>query len=185
MPRVLAFAFRLLVVLCGIMAAPTFAREAVDDDWENDWQTCQRVILNGPDRQQPGAPVAQYCEGLRSLFGQPGVAGDAVSASQWFRRAAKQNHPGAQTALGYMYEEGMEAPRNLATAFWWYRKAAAQGHATALFKVGHAYELGIGTAMNKAKAGEYYQQAADRGSADAKKVLAFWRDRKCCVLRPR
>ena len=177
-------AFFSSLVLCGIMAVPILARDAVDNDWETDWPTCQRVILNGPDRDRPGTPVAQYCEGLRSLFGQPGVAGDSLSASRWFRRAAKQNHPGAQTALGYMYEEGTGVPRNPVTALWWYRKAAAQGNPTALFKVGHAYELGIGTAKDEVKAGEYYRQAAHGGSEDAKKVLAFWRERFCCAQSP-
>lgn len=44
---------------------------------------------------------------------------------------AKQGDANAQYALGVMYNEGGEAPKDHAQAVHWFRKSAEQGHAEA------------------------------------------------------
>jgi hypothetical protein len=57
-----------------------------------------------------------------------GVKGDEAQAAQWFRKAAEQGDPQAQTALGLSYAEGHGMPVDKAEAVKWWRKAAKQGN---------------------------------------------------------
>lgn len=185
MPRVLTFAFRRMVILCGIMAAARIARADVIH-WDAYWQTCQqRGVLNQLRGRQPRTPAEQYCWGVGYMLRRRPLKEDPEAALQCSRKAAKQNHPGAQTALGYLYETGTGVPRHPATALRWYRKAAAQGNADGLFNLGLAYKEGIGVAPNRATAERYYRQAAARGSEDAKEELEVLRLEGCCVQEPR
>ena len=56
-----------------------------------------------------------------------GVAKDDVEAVKWFRQAADQNHPAAQSNLGVCYERGDGVAKYEVEAFKWYLLAAAQG----------------------------------------------------------
>ena len=168
-------AFRRMVILCGIMAAPIVAR-ADTIHWDAYWATCeQRGVLNRLHGRPPRTPAEQYCWGVAYMVRRRPMTPDPVAALEWFRKAAKQNHPGAQTAMGYLYETGTGVQRNLPTALWWYRKAAARGDPDGLFNLGLAYKEGIGMAPNRAKAEKYYRRAAARGSEDAKEELEVLR----------
>lgn len=58
---------------------------------------------------------------------------DALLAERYFRIAASFDHPGAMRALGYMYQQGMEAEADpdddldISTAINWYQRAAELG----------------------------------------------------------
>ena len=92
------------------------------------------------------------------MFGR-GVARDEAEALTWFRRAAKQDDYGAETAKNYLkavedgdpeaqcdlaiaYRYGQNCAKNEVEAVKWFRKAAEQGHKeaeTALQKLRESY----------------------------------------------
>ena len=51
-----------------------------------------------------------------------------AEAFKWFRRAAEQNHAGAQHVLGLCYAEGEGVSQDRQEALKWLRKSAAQGY---------------------------------------------------------
>ncbi|KAJ1448331.1 hypothetical protein M885DRAFT_574514 [Pelagophyceae sp. CCMP2097] len=66
------------------------------------------------------------------------------SAARWYRRAADQGHPGAQSNLGLSFSlgEGVAQPHEEAVK--WLRLAAAQGEADTLYCLGICYAGGVG-----------------------------------------
>lgn len=75
-------------------------------------------------------------------------------------------------ALGTMYENGRDVPRNYTKAFEWYKKAAGEGQAVGHYNVGVCYEVGLGTTANAALALESYKKAAALGLREAFYKLA-------------
>ena len=69
------------------------------------------------------------------LQGQ-GVPQNYAEAMRWFRRAADQNHAGAQFNLGLVYANGWGVQTDETEAMTWYRRAADQGHANAQHNLG-------------------------------------------------
>lgn len=51
-----------------------------------------------------------------------------IEAVKWWRKAAAQNHAGAQNWLGRCYADGDGVGRDVAEAVKWYRKAVEQGY---------------------------------------------------------
>ena len=60
-----------------------------------------------------------------------GVAQDYAEAARLYRLAAAQGNAGAQSNLGYIFENGNGVAKDRAEAIRWYRLAAAQGNAIA------------------------------------------------------
>ncbi len=119
----------------------------------------------------PKSPVEFYCLGIahwRGLF----ESKDLAKAAEMFRKAAEQNHPGAQGILGYFYTKGYGVRQDQAQAIAWWRKAAAQGHADSLNALAVVYDNGQGVPVDKNEAMRLYRQAAERGSKEAKQTLA-------------
>ena len=56
-----------------------------------------------------------------------GVKQDYSKAREWYEKAAKQEHAGAQYNLGIMYKNGQGVEQSDSNAIRWYAKAAAQG----------------------------------------------------------
>jgi TPR repeat protein len=98
-------------------------------------------------------------------------AGDAVTASEWFRRAADQGLPRAKHNLGVIaHQQG-----DLELAAQWFGSAAQDGWVNSMLALGGLAE-GAGQADLAAK---YYEMAAARGDVegqDALGRLAFERD---------
>jgi uncharacterized protein len=157
---------------CQILFVVAAATRVLTAGLTDDWQTCQRQVLNRPSARNSTQPDAQYCVGLGYMTGYFGTK-DPATAAQYYGRAAAQNHSGAQTALAYAYEKGYGVSKDPAAALAWYRKAAAQGSADANFNLGRLYEHGVGTAPNKPEAMKYYQLAAAAGSEEAKRRLVM------------
>jgi hypothetical protein len=65
-----------------------------------------------------------------------GVPQDFAEAARWYEKAADQNDPLAQGALGELYANGQGTPRDPVRAAGWYRKAAGQGYGPAQFSLG-------------------------------------------------
>ena len=54
---------------------------------------------------------------------------DCNCAVEYYEKAAKQGHVGAQYSLGNCYDEGKGIVQDYEKATEWYEKAAKQGHA--------------------------------------------------------
>jgi TPR repeat protein len=78
-------------------------------------------------KAEAGNAQAQNDLGEALYAGKRGVAKDAVAAVKWFRQAAEQNHPAAQSNLGVCYERGDGVAKYEVEAYKWDLLAAAQG----------------------------------------------------------
>jgi TPR repeat protein len=112
-------------------------------------------------------PTEQFCLGYAYWRGNLGLPRDPARAAQLFRSAAEQGHLGAQTLLGYHYEQGHGVPRNYDEALRWFRAAAGRGYAPAMFHLGRLYSAGKGVPHDDAAAEGWFRKAAEGGSADA------------------
>lgn len=75
----------------------------------------------------PAAPnqvATWFITGMSYYEGTGGVKQDYAAAAQWFLRAARQGHTGAQTLLGVMYAEGSGVAQSKKQALYWYQQAA-------------------------------------------------------------
>lgn len=61
-------------------------------------------------------------------------------AASWLKKAAIQENPKAQYAIGEMYEAGEGVPENYSTAIDWYKKAARNGSTLAQEKLRKYHE---------------------------------------------
>ena len=92
-----------------------------------------------------------------------GVLSDDVQAFQWYVKAATQELPEAQFAVGNAYAEGNGVVSDDLLAFQWFLKAAQQGYALAELAVGEAYVLGKGVTQSDERAFPWLRQAAQQG----------------------
>ena len=96
-----------------------------------------------PDLQTTGAEAdtgdadAQFRLGLKHA--SSAGAQDYALASQWYLKAAGQNHALAQFNLGMMYASGQGVRQDDVEAGKWFHKAAQQGDAGAQFKLGMSH----------------------------------------------
>ena len=109
---------------------------------------------------------ADYQEGVTAL-----EAGDYETALNIFHSAAEKGHPGAQAALGELYNEGKGIKRNAQEAARWYQLAAEQGHLDAQVTLGWMYNVGTGVPEDFNEAIKWFQLAADQGHPGAQNNL--------------
>lgn len=60
------------------------------------------------------------------------------------KKMAHEDCVKSQYHIGYLYEMGIDAPKNPSKGFYWYCRAAANGHRGATAKVARCYLDGIG-----------------------------------------
>lgn len=60
-------------------------------------------------------------------------------AISWYRKAAENGHPEAQTALGWLYLDGNGVEMSIDTAIMWFKKAATQSYPDAYLGLGKAF----------------------------------------------
>ena len=96
---------------------------------------------------------------------------------------AEKGSPAAQTALGQLYEQGVDFALDPEKAMYWYRRSATKGDALAEFHIGSLYERGAGVARDYVEAAKWYKRASDRGNESAQAALAFLYDRGLGVER--
>ena len=70
------------------------------------------------------AHAAEFDAGVKAY-----ERGDYATALRIMRELADQGNVSAQTALGFMYEDGLGVTQDYAEAVKWFRKAADQGEA--------------------------------------------------------
>ena len=92
-----------------------------------------------------------------------GVPQDYGQAKEWFEKAAKQGHAGAQVNLGTLYLHGDGAPQSAQMALFWFSRAAEQGDALAFAKLGLMYAQGRGVLQDFIQAHMWYNLAAANG----------------------
>jgi TonB family protein len=126
---------------------------------------CLSSMAQNPVPQQT-TPEAQVRRGDACLAQK-----DYSGAMTWFRKAADQGDAGAETSVGWLYENGYGVKQDFAEAMTWYRKAAAQGNADAQNNVGWLYQNGWGVKQDDAEALTWYRKAAEQGNSRAKANL--------------
>jgi TPR repeat protein len=99
------------------------------------------------------------------------VSKDYAEAVKWYRKAAEQNHSGAQSNLGVCYATGQGVLKDYAEAVKWYRKAAEQNHSGAQYNLGVSYANGQGVPKDYAEAVKWYRKAAEQNDSDAQRSL--------------
>jgi TPR repeat protein len=105
------------------------------------------------------------------------VAGpDYGRAAEWYRRAAEQDHDGAQFNLGLMHQTGRGVAADPARAAEWYARAAARGHARAQYHLAALYQKGLGGTPDLVEAARWYARAAEQGYVAAQVQLALMYD---------
>lgn len=95
----------------------------------------------------------------------------AVTAVEWYIKAANQGHAQAQFRLGRMYENGIGVKQDLTKAIDLYRSSAKHDNGEAAFALGRAYETGIGLEQDFLQAIEWYTKAVNFGNENAKPKL--------------
>ena len=103
----------------------------------------------------------------------PGVPQDYAEAVKWYRMAAEQGHPVAQTELGELYNQGKGVPQDYAEAVKWYRMAAEQGHSAAQYNLGLMYANGRGVPQDLTEGVRRFRIAAEQGNAKAQLFLGL------------
>ena len=147
---------------------PTLAQQVTDADQASDPQVALRILQ---PMAADGEPMAQYMLGLIYSHGK-GVARDDAAAADWYRKAALQNHAGAEIQLALLYKNGEGLTKDDAEAAEWLRKAADQNVAAAEGMLGQLYLDGNGVTQDKTNAVTWLRKGADAGDASAQLVLA-------------
>ena len=99
------------------------------------------------------------------------AANDEIEAAKWFRKAAEQGEPTAQSWLGELYCMGSGVPKDTAEGIKWYRKSAEQGNANAQCDLGGCYCRGEGVPQDYTEAVKWYRRAAEQGDAFGQELL--------------
>ena len=88
-----------------------------------------------------------------------GVAQNFAEAIKWYKLAAAQGHPTAQTSLGYMYDRGHGVAQDQVEAVHWYKLGATQGQRSAQYNLGVMYAEGKGVARDHDEAERLFRRA--------------------------
>lgn len=86
--------------------------------------------------------------------------------------AVKAGYAPAQTALGYLYEDGKLVKQDHHIAFMWYQKAADQNDTVAILSLGVLYANGTGVAKDINMALDIYLKLIEKGEIAAAPFLA-------------
>jgi TPR repeat protein len=132
---------------------------------------CATVALAEPEPSpEPTDPEAQFERGKRFAFGLEGTKKDERAALKWFRLAAEQGHPRAQTQLGMAYQKGRGVRRDFQESIEWMRKAAEQGYAKAQFELGVAYRDSRGVPRDRVLGLMWLFLSQEKGGISARVV---------------
>ncbi len=122
--------------------------------------------------QAAGAGNALASYNLALLLLSSGAPVEAAHASMLIRRAADNEIPDAQHALGVLYLKGHGVDKNLAEAAKWFLKAAQNGSTAGEVEYAILLFNGEGVPANEELAAKYFKRAAYAGNAIAQNRLA-------------
>jgi TPR repeat protein len=89
------------------------------------------------------------------------------------RSLAEQHDVIAQSALGYMYANGLGSAHDNVQAAFWYRRAAEKGDVTAQNALGYMYANGLGVTQDYIQAAIWYRKAAEQKDINALSGLGY------------
>lgn len=152
------------------------AAPAADPPQVPGWQAYQQGKLDAARQQfehaaNAGDRVAAFDLAMMYWRGE----GTPVNKSQallWLRKAAQQQLPQAEHALGVLYENGDAVSKSLTQATYWFDRAATQGLIAAQIDLGTQFFLGRGAPKDYARAAYWYEKAAAQGDAGAQYLIA-------------
>jgi TPR repeat protein len=160
---------RLLLLLLAGVAAPL---PAAAQTYEAGLRAFNRAYYEEAESQwlplaQTGDLRSQYALGV--LYEKRASAEPRLyeQAAEWYRRAAAQGHPGAQTNYANLLAKGEGVARDEALAVHYWGLAARQDNALAQFNLGLAYYRGDGVIPDARRALAWFRRAADAGMADS------------------
>ncbi|MCF0253949.1 MAG: sel1 repeat family protein [Duodenibacillus sp.] len=112
--------------------------------------------------------AAAFCELADLYYAGKGVDRSVDEAARWYQRAAEQNIPQGQLALGILHFSGQGVKQDPAAAAALFEKAAAQDYAPAQYNLAYVYMSGAaGFAQDQARGLELLGKSADNGFAPA------------------
>jgi TonB family protein len=120
-----------------------------------------------------GFAAAQERIGAFLDYGTMGQQRDSKTAMEWYLKAAAQGNHDAENALGVMYHNGREVPRDYTKAAEWYLKAVEGSNTWAQANLGRLYMRGQGVEKNPAEALRLLHLAADKNNHAAELDLAL------------
>lgn len=88
---------------------------------------------------------------------------DEAEATQWFQRAADQEHPEALAAMARRYMRGLQVPKDRARATRLYKRSMDLGSAWGTFGFARSVYYGYGVREDQFAAYELYKAAASAG----------------------
>ena len=91
----------------------------------------QLIVVRNDDIEDTSDPDELYERGKKAY-----ADGDQAWAFEYYLKAAKLGHAGAQCNVGYMYEFGEGVAQSLSSAAEWYWKSADQGFDNAQCNLG-------------------------------------------------
>jgi len=98
-------------------------------------------------------------------------------ALTWLKPLAEQGHAGAQSYMGYLYQDAYGVARDYREAARWYQLAAEQGDTYSQLRLAEIYEKALGVARDDARAAEWYARASNLGDLQAQHHIAtMYRD---------
>lgn len=120
---------------------------------------------------EDGDTDAQYYLATMFQHGH-GVARDPRAAAHWYERAARQGHPLAQFALGFLLHQGAGDDHNAVypdpvKSAYWLLRAAEQRVIPAQQLIGQIYRKGAGLPADRDKALHWTLMAAEAGVVGA------------------
>lgn len=120
-------------------------------------------------RAENGDIEAQYDLGM--IYERGGHLRNYAEALKWYKKAAEQEHPQAQTNLGAMYYSSQSVEQDYTKAYKWTRKAAEQGDAIAQLNLGVMYFKGEGVSQDYVWAYTWVSLAAVGGESTSQNHL--------------
>jgi TPR repeat protein len=121
---------------------------------------------------EAGNADAQYHMGILFALGR-GVERDIQQAENWFLKAARQGHTGAQYSVGAIHLQRSDIPQ----AIHYFKAAAAKGSRSAEYNLGVIYAKGHDVERDLEQAFKWYSLAAAKGHPNAQFNLGvFYRD---------
>jgi uncharacterized protein len=117
-----------------------------------------------------GIAAAENDLGRLYILGQ-GVTPDAVTANQWFLKAADGGDELGMYNLACSYEQGRGTTNDLSKAITYYRQAAEKNMPEAENRLGEMYTQGVGVDKDLTEAAKWFQKAANHGLARAQNNL--------------
>jgi hypothetical protein len=119
---------------------------------------CRAALAAEPDN-----PRLQFELGRAEM--KAGGAGEEVLGL--FRKAAAAGSAAGMNGLGFAYERGIGAPRDMSEALRWYRQSAGAGNRAAMRRLGVVYRKGEGVEKDLVQAASWFRKSADAGDVVA------------------